>query len=298
MGFGVRSGAAVVRAEIARRATERRQPSDPAGFPEIDCVRARFPRDVLAAAERRAARLGVGADRVLVAAGRLDEETYLRALADSLGAGFEPLGGIARDLCPIDDERLVQSAAAGLLPLAIDDVLYLVVAPRGIAARRIVAMVGNQPTRAQRFRFTIPERLNRFVMRHAGAALAARACEQLQRSWPMFSAAPKRSPGNVVPAAMLGLAALAALIVAPATSLLIVDVMLAAVFLAWLALRLIGVFVGAPTRDRPSRLPDDGLPVYTVIVALYREAASVDGLLSAIERLDYPGIMAQTPQDI
>jgi hypothetical protein len=33
-----------------------------------------------------------------------------------------------------------------------------------------------------------------------------------------------------------------------------------------------------------------------VIAALYREAASVDGLLTAIERLDYPGIMAQAPQ--
>ena len=41
-------------------------------------------------------------------------------------------------------------------------------------------------------------------------------------------------------------------------------------------------------RDASPGLPDDALPVYTVIAALYREAASVDGLLSAIERLDYP----------
>jgi hypothetical protein len=46
------------------------------------------------------------------------------------------------------------------------------------------------------------------------------------------------------------------------------------------------------------RLTDESLPVYTVISALYREAASVDGLLTAIERLDYPGIMAQAPQAI
>jgi cellulose synthase/poly-beta-1,6-N-acetylglucosamine synthase-like glycosyltransferase len=35
-------------------------------------------------------------------------------------------------------------------------------------------------------------------------------------------------------------------------------------------------------------MTDAELPVYTIISALYREAASVDGLLSAIERLDYP----------
>jgi hypothetical protein len=33
------------------------------------------------------------------------------------------------------------------------------------------------------------------------------------------------------------------------------------------------------------------------MVALYREASSVDSLIAAIRALDYPGIMAQTPQD-
>jgi cellulose synthase/poly-beta-1,6-N-acetylglucosamine synthase-like glycosyltransferase len=63
--------------------------------------------------------------------------------------------------------------------------------------------------------------------------------------------------------------------------------MLAALFLAWLVLRLTGAFFCPPKCEHAPRLPDDRLPVYTVIAALYREAASVDGLLSAIERLDY-----------
>lgn len=49
---------------------------------------------------------GTGADRVLIASGALDEETYLRALADELGVPFEPLDGVARALCPLGDERL------------------------------------------------------------------------------------------------------------------------------------------------------------------------------------------------
>ena len=73
--------------------------------------------------------------------------------------------------------------------------------------------------------------------------------------------------------------------------------MLASVFLAWLALRFVGAFVDRAWRDRGDDPPDHELPVYTVIAALYREAASVDGLLAAIARLDYPGIMAQTPQN-
>ena len=87
--------------------------------PELDCVRALLPGDVIEDAAHRAAALGVGADRVLIAAGTLSEEAYLRALAAVLGVAFEPLDGAARAQCPLDDERLIESAAAGILPLAI-----------------------------------------------------------------------------------------------------------------------------------------------------------------------------------
>ena len=58
-------------------------------------------------------RLGVGADRVLIAAGRLSEEAYLRALGDHLGVAFEPLDGVARALCPVDDDALTEAARPG-----------------------------------------------------------------------------------------------------------------------------------------------------------------------------------------
>ncbi|MBI3702856.1 MAG: glycosyltransferase, partial [Rhizobiales bacterium] len=293
----MRIGAALARAAAVGRVTERNlatdawlptDAADTARFPEIDCVRSLLAADVLAAAEQRAAALGVGADRVLIAAGRLSEETYLRALASRLDVAFEPLDGIARTLCPIDDRRLIEAAAAGLLPLAIDDELYLVVAPRGTAARNIMAMIEDTPARARRFRFTSSERLNRFVLRYAGSALAASASERLKQATPMLSAAPPRWRGYIVRTALIGLSTLAIAAVAPATTALVFEVMLATVFLAWLGLRLTGVFVGAHRRDPSPRLPDAELPNYTVIAALYREAASVDGLLSAIERLDYP----------
>lgn len=273
-------------------------PGDTRHFPEIDCIRPLLSAGVLAAAEQRAARVGVGADRVLIASGALSEEAYLRALAKTLDVRFEALDGIPRALCPINDERLIECAAAGLLPLTIDDDLCLVVAPRGGAARRIVAMIEDQPARAQHFRFTSAERLNRFVLRYAGKPLAARASERLQQTWPLLSAAPPRWLGHSVPVAILGLLTLAAFVLAPTASMRAFEVILATMFLAWLGLRLAGVFVDPQAREPSPSIADDALPVYTVISALYREAASVDGLLSAIGRLDYPGIMAQTPQDM
>ncbi|MGH6726104.1 MAG: hypothetical protein ACREB8_06115 [Pseudolabrys sp.] len=265
--------------------------------PEIDCIRGVLTAETIEAAERRATALGVGADRVLIAAAELSEEAYLRALGERHGITFEPLDDTPRAFCPLDDERLVESAAAGMLPLTIDDELYLVVAPRGGAVRRILQLIEQNPARARRFRFTSAERLNRFVMHHGGKAVAARAADLLKHTWPQFSAAPRRWRAKIVSAAIVVLPALAAAAVAPAIAALAVEVTLAAVFAAWVALRLIGAFVKPVEPNTSRRLPDDALPVYTVIAALYREAASVDGLLTAIESFDYPGTMAQTPQD-
>jgi hypothetical protein len=273
-------------------------PGAPASFPEIDCLRGRLSPGLLAAAERRAGAVGVGADRVLIAAGALGEEAYLRAFGEHLGIAFEPLDDIARALCPVDDERLIESAAAGLLPLTFEDDLCLAVAPRGLAARRIVALIDDNPDLTRRFRFTSAERLNHFVLRCAGATLAAHASDGLKRTWPALSAAPPRWRGNIVPAAIAGLTSLAAFVLATAATLYAFEIMLAGMFLAWLGLRLVGAFIDWVWRDRAGDLADAELPVYTVIAALYREAGSVDGLLAAIERLDYPGIMAQTPQAV
>jgi cellulose synthase/poly-beta-1,6-N-acetylglucosamine synthase-like glycosyltransferase len=270
-------------------------PAEPADFgtipircPEIDCVRERIAADVAEAAGRRAAALGVGADRVLIAAGVLSEENYLRALADALGVAFEPLDGVPRALCPLNDERLIESAAAGILPLLGDDGLSLVVAPRGVAARRIAGWIADNSALTRRFRFTSAERLNRFVLRHGGKAIATRAAGKLTQAWPVLSAAPPRWRAHIVSAAVAAMMVLAAAVMAPAGTMLIFDVTLASVFMAWIGLRFSVAFADRPASNTLPELTDDALPVYTVIAALYREAASVDGLLAAIERLDYP----------
>jgi cellulose synthase/poly-beta-1,6-N-acetylglucosamine synthase-like glycosyltransferase len=261
--------------------------------PELDCLRHHLPEAVLAAAERRAQAVGTGADRVLIASGQIDEETYLRALGETLGIGFEPLDGIARTQCPIDDARLIESAATGLLPLAAGDALgdappAIVIAPRGIAAHNIVRLIEQDPAAARRFRFTSAERFNCFVMRYAGNTIAARASDALQQTWPLMSAVSSNRLKHLATLASIAVLSLAGFVFAPATTVLTFQIMLAAVFLAWLVLRLTGAFIGRPKPKPAIEPPDDALPVYTIIAALYREAASVNGLLAAIDRFDYP----------
>lgn len=232
---------------------------------------------------------------MLITSGALSGEDYLRRLADTLGLTLDSLDGVRRAQCPVDDDRLIESVAAGMLPLKVGGELYLVVAPRGTAARRIVALIDDRPDLARRIRFTTSARLSSFVFRHANGAITARAVNRLKISWPLLSAA-ARERSITAPLSIFGFLAFVAAFVAPERTMLASEILLAAVFLAWLCLRLASLVIEWRNSDPPSRLRDDELPVYTVISALYREASSVGGLLTAIERLDYPGIMAQTPR--
>ena len=58
--------------------------------------------------------------------------------------------------------------------------------------------------------------------------------------------------------------------------------------LLFTSLRLAGSFAPRQPKLRLSRLHNDQLPVYTVVVALYKEARSVAPLMRFIEALDYP----------
>ncbi len=260
---------------------------DPGRCPELDCIERFLPPATIAAARERAAAVGVSADRVLIAAGCLSEEAYLRALGESLGVAFEPLDDVTRERCPLGDDTLIESMATGLLPLSGGDNLMVVVAPRERAVRKLMTMLGGNPELARRFCFTTGERLNRFVLRQAGKAITARATDGLRQTFPALSASPRTTHRSPVPLALAGVMAAAGAVIAPIVTMHVLAMTLAGVFLAWLGLRFAAAFVPAPAPPQIA-ISDHELPVYSVIAALYREAASADGLLRSIEALDYP----------
>ncbi len=240
MAFAVDAGAARVRSRVSFGAPagspsinpraekfDNAAARDELAFPELDCVRALLSSDAIEAAEARAAALGTGADRVLIASGALDEETYLRALGEQLGVAFEPLDGIPRARCPLGDERLIEAATHGMVPLLIDGQLCLTVAPRAAAARCIGGLIKDNPHLARIFRFTCTDRINRFAMRCASTTIADRASVGLKQTWPMLSAALPRWRGSIVPIAIVGLGALAAATLAAAATLYALEIMLA-----------------------------------------------------------------------
>jgi cellulose synthase/poly-beta-1,6-N-acetylglucosamine synthase-like glycosyltransferase len=259
--------------------------------PEIACIQEFLPEGILATARRRAGDLDIGADRVLVASGLIEEEDYVRALAASCGVLFDPLADMPRAACPLSDDRLIDSVAVGILPLQVDGRLVLAVAPRANAARRLTALFAARPDLTGNFRLTSSKRLHQFVTEHGSGALGSRATDGLRRACPDLSAAPR--PRRPIVLALLGATAVLGLaaasgMAAPGTILAAVNLMLAVVFMAWIALRLFGSVVQHPLPRPRLHLRDDELPVYTVIVALYHEAASVETLIASLGELDYP----------
>jgi cellulose synthase/poly-beta-1,6-N-acetylglucosamine synthase-like glycosyltransferase len=248
-----------------------------------------MPLGLIAAAELRAAETGVGGDRALIAADVISEEAYLAALTAVTGIRFEPLDDLPRDACPLPDEKLLDAAAVGILPLRDADQFHFVVAPRSLAARRLTEAARNDSDLAARISVTTADRMQQFIARHAAQAISQRASFALRTAHPEFSAGrgARRTPAAIALLATLALAAMMAMTAASKT-FAIVDCALGGIFLSWAALRILGPLTTRDPSHPRHELGDDRLPIYTIIVALYREAAAVKDLVAALRCLDYP----------
>lgn len=259
----------------------------PKPCPEMACVRHLLPDRILAAAERRARTAGVGAERVLICADAITEEAYLTALAASLGTRYERLDRVARADCPLDDDRLIAAAAAGLLPLREGRGLTWIIAPQAMKARRLADPRCEHPEWLTSFRLTSADRLRSFVTRHAGRALGRHATDSLRQSRPSLSNAPRAPTRRIVTCVAAVIWAVAFLALAPQAMIEGLSGLFCALFLAAAFLRVWSCFI-RPASAHHSSGDDAALPPYTIICALYREASIVRQLVGAIRALDYP----------
>jgi hypothetical protein len=259
---------------------------EPGPASELDCLRHVLAPALLSAAEARGREAETGADQALIRSGVIDEDAYLQALAFHTGLAVETFDEVSRADCLLPDDHLPRAAEHGLLPLRRHGRLIWAVAPRGFAARRLCRLVAAYPSLSDRVRLTSTRDLNRFLLRQeAGDALGRSAADALGRQFPALSAAPLagRAPGAL--RTIRRLAQTGALTVMmtlmPATASDVWNSVLAVWFLAFIGLRLAASLRPPRPKVRLPRIPDGRLPVYTVIAALYREAASVAPLMQA-----------------
>lgn len=280
---------------------------------ELAAFRGRLPEEVLASAAARARRIGVGGDQVLVAQGHVSPAEATRALADHLGLE------VARpDEIPfprtLDLARAVlRTGAIPEPPRTPNGRMGIILAVEGREVRRLARALKQDTTLAGRLRLLPPSDLRRGILGHAGDELTREAAFGILETAPLASAGAlsRRRVAGVL-AAVFG-APLLLVLLGPALlgvpvsqGVLVLQSLLSLVFLCWIALRLAGCFYDGGDLTRPAAaaaegegarqpdaeaaaLPDDrDLPVYSVLVPLYREAAVVPHLVAALQALDFP----------
>ncbi|GJE71794.1 glycosyltransferase family 2 protein [Methylorubrum podarium] len=240
-----------------------------------------MPPQVLDRACAIARRCGTDAATALLHVGLLSEDAFYQALARRLGTPF--LDG------PIrlgDGLRYPHCLTVGAAPLALDSTALVVAAPRGAAVGRLIRAAEGLEGRPA---ITTPTRLRQAVFARHGEGIAAEASEALGRLRPDWSCRP--GP-QVLDLALAGavLALFVALVRLPSVVGFVVLALIQALMLALLTFRLaaVGTRVAGLAGPRPVLLDDARLPTYTVVVALYREAAVVPRLVRTLARLDYP----------
>lgn len=258
----------------------------PAALPiELEALRGHVPVAALAWAHRRASAVGVGGDEALICAGQLSPAAACAHLAAHLGLTIDPL------LTPPPAPLTLASAILRLRTLENgggDGPPRFSFAARGHAARHLARALTRDPGLAARARLVTPEGLHAYIARHAGPVLGAAAAFDLKQRHPHLSAAgtsPSQRLWGLVALAAAGL--LAALVTMPLITVLVAQVLLSTVFLAHAVLRIAGCFI-PPAGEGPLRLSEVQLPIYTIIVPLYREARVLPRLVAALRRLDYP----------
>lgn len=272
---------------------------------ELAAFRGRLPAEILASAAARARRIGVGGDQVLVAQGHVSPAEATHALADHLGLQVVPASEIPFPRT-LDLARAV--LRTGALPEPSrrpDGPLHIILAVKGRETRRLARAVAQDSTLAGRLRLLAPSDLRRGVLEHAGEALTREAAFSGLQTTPLASAGAlsRRRVVGVI-AGFLGVP-LVLILLGPVLfglpfthGVLILQSLLSLVFLCWIALRLAGCFYDGGGLVSPDEgtlsaaatpLPDDrDLPVYSILVPLYREAAVVPHLVAALQALDYP----------
>ena len=238
--------------------------------------------EMLLRAGEIAARQGVAPDLALLGEGLAQEEVFYRALADWLRVPFH-VGSTPLDTS-VSPARAVNSGLVYVAPLAAP--YRAIVAPRGEALRLLVEAAEEGRT-ITGLAITSPRRLGALVRVERASEVAVRAAHALERLDPALCAHGEMWLSQTLGAAAFGLGMTALAFAAPAVERAVASLLFWLLFSAAIALRF-AVAMAAGAAPAAAPLSDAELPVYTVVVALYREGAVIPKLVAALNRLDYP----------
>jgi hypothetical protein len=236
----------------------------------------------LANAAETARAQGVTADRVLIAEGQISEDNFYRALARHLRLTF-----IDADIA-LNAGPYPQMIEAGAVALAPGQSAAFLVAPCGAAIGRLIAAMSRRGPGAN-IALTTPSHLSWLVRKAARREIKRAASFGLPDFGANLCARGGMNARQGMALGVLGSIVAFFLPLAPAASVTTGAALLGIALLATFWLRLSACAASPKPRSPLSRaLADDELPLYSIVIALSREAHVVSQLLGAIGALSYP----------
>lgn len=224
--------------------------------------------------------------------GSVGDDAKSQAIARDLGLPFA--NSVDPDRLMVRENDLPAALArSGGVDVAMmengDRPATILVTPNRAALPRLHRFLAGQPALKQRLRVVSRRTLREAFVSRAGPHLLRGARNGLFDRYPKLSA---RIVVNAWQGAMVGAGMVmlpAALIWAPATTTLLLHAFFSLLFFSCVFLRLAAALRAKKLRYAPLRpVLQAELPVYTILVALYREADIVPDLLVALGRIVWP----------
>ena len=238
---------------------------------------------VLAAAAEEADQYAVPPEIALLSSGSIPEVFFYRSLADFLGLDF-----IRNGIRLAPGLRYPSSIHLGFVALAEDDGKCWLLAPRGALLAELMARADRGEYFSPQFVITTPTHLSRLLRAAAAAPILREASLGLA---PSLSAKAGLSAGQIGFAVVTIASTTFTFGLAPLLVYISLSLTMTGLFLASIWLRLFaGAAASALRIDEPDRQSVEGrwLPVYSIVVALHREARVVPQLAQALSSIDYP----------
>jgi cellulose synthase/poly-beta-1,6-N-acetylglucosamine synthase-like glycosyltransferase len=250
----------------------------------------------LARAEADAARWGTGLGETLLAAGVVTSFEWARALAEVTGLPLADLRAAPPDPGLLDLVDRDDYVRLGFMPWRREaDGTMVLAATRPFAADTIAWVRRNSPGCPVGFAVTSRFDILWGVQRAFDDVTDIEAREALFSMRPEQSAKVVFTIPHVVALWLILSALLAGLAAAPVATIAAVSGAVSLIYLATFLFRFLLTWVGASRRvdisvsaAEVASLRDEDLPVYTVLVPMYREAEVLPVLVDSIRKLDYP----------
>ena len=236
---------------------------------------------VLMAAIKRARAIGSSADRVLVTEGRITSEALYRALAGHVGVPFVETRFETDPCTPAEAVR------SGLVRLVEGAPWRWLIAPEGERLAALVARCGSGMLPG--LAITTPARLTAGMLRDRGPRMADFAANRLADAnhYPCYRDAPSLTQLVLV---LISIPVASYLLTWNLSGTATTALAACGVFLfVAICLRLAAIEASVSGQDPAAPpLQDHELPIYTVLVPLYREASVLPQIVTNLRAIDYP----------